>query len=1061
MCHSKMEIDFHENVTFVTGENGSGKSAVLTALQVCLGSKASATNRGASIKDLIKSGKQKAVITIHMRNTGKDAYKPHIYGKEIIVTRRIDKNSGSSYQIKSTDGKVIAKTSKELRMILDQFNVHIDNPTTVMTQDISRQFLASKKPTAKYQFFLKATQLQKMMEEFEQIKQNKNAFQTALEAKTEALEESLKQVQRLEEEANAAKELEVMDNRKSYLENMLLWAHAWEAQEKKKHFEEKEAAQQASLDKLQKQQREKQAEMNAESDKANTLREELSQLNERFQLLQRDTSETQGKITELARKDREVRGKIEEYEQRIKSCRHAIKSTEKIIQDLKKRSQIDRSAQNREVEDRIERLNTTLSELQEKLKHEQSLLPDLNKELDQHRDNEDSLREEKKNEQTNISQYEQQKSRYQSEEKDKFRYFEDGGRNVRQVLQLIADHQNSFERIPIGPIGLLIEPKDLKWAPAIEEALKNGLQNFYFHSKKDFETFGRLMRQERQRPWAGIIQRFSNQRYSINLPDGFTTIYDQLQLDMTTISKLPIKYDIQELDASLFNIMVDQSGIESSILIETREEAQRAMFGGSYPPKYVSDCFLPNGTRLFKKGTSENIQAKNKTYSELWAKSYDAQIQELTNQINQTQERVRKINEEGRHVFQQRKVSEEKVARVRGEIDKLQRQISRLTTEKKRLESDLNAQLQAQEEDFSGEIMENENLITTKQRDIEGFEQKIQKIQVGSGSVLSGMDELKEELHKKQRAEASLRREIDEKRVTLQKQIEHVALCKKFVDRFEEASRDAREALITLQARVQEYDTRYQTAYKFASGRCEPIDTEGKTAEMIDREIRRLNTMFEHQLSRFGGMSINDVIENYQKHLRAYNDRKDALDLSSKALEKIREGLNERYRKWKQIRSDFSKMTSHFFNAYMSQKGHSGKLLFDHEEGTLDLEISLQKNATNGQTVSDAKSLSGGERSFSTVCFVLSLWEVVESPLRALDEFDIFMDAVYRKKAIEMILSKATSVHRRRQLILISPHDTSQIGTIDKRTMKVFRMPNPNRTENQHLMDEFLQRHQV
>ena len=58
MCHDHFAVDLGPLINFIVGKNGSGKSAVLTAITLCLGGKASATNRGQSLKSFIKEGKE-------------------------------------------------------------------------------------------------------------------------------------------------------------------------------------------------------------------------------------------------------------------------------------------------------------------------------------------------------------------------------------------------------------------------------------------------------------------------------------------------------------------------------------------------------------------------------------------------------------------------------------------------------------------------------------------------------------------------------------------------------------------------------------------------------------------------------------------------------------------------------------------------------------------------------------------------------------------------------------------------------------------------------------------
>lgn len=56
MCHKYLKVDFGPKINFVIGHNGSGKSAILTALTIALGANASTTNRAKTVSSLIKEG---------------------------------------------------------------------------------------------------------------------------------------------------------------------------------------------------------------------------------------------------------------------------------------------------------------------------------------------------------------------------------------------------------------------------------------------------------------------------------------------------------------------------------------------------------------------------------------------------------------------------------------------------------------------------------------------------------------------------------------------------------------------------------------------------------------------------------------------------------------------------------------------------------------------------------------------------------------------------------------------------------------------------------------------
>lgn len=90
----------------------------------------------------------------------------------------------------------------------------------------------------------------------------------------------------------------------------------------------------------------------------------------------------------------------------------------------------------------------------------------------------------------------------------------------------------------------------------------------------------------------------------------------------------------------------------------------------------------------------------------------------------------------------------------------------------------------------------------------------------------------------------------------------------------------------------------------------------------------------------------------------------------------------------------------------------------------------------------DPRSLSGGEKSFSTVCLLMAMWNAMSSPLRGLDEFDVFMDPVNRRVAVGMLIDNARD-RSTTQFILISPQAMTDLN-LDP-NVKVIQLEDPRK----------------
>jgi len=149
----------------------------------------------------------------------------------------------------------------------------------------------------------------------------------------------------------------------------------------------------------------------------------------------------------------------------------------------------------------------------------------------------------------------------------------------------------------------------------------------------------------------------------------------------------------------------------------------------------------------------------------------------------------------------------------------------------------------------------------------------------------------------------------------------------------------------------------------------------------------------------------------------------------------LKRTLVNRKNRWRMFQKHITARARIQFMYLLSERGFRGQLLANHKEKKLDLKVEPDvtlKQYKGRKTM----TLSGGEKSFSTICLLLSLWDAMGAPIRCLDEFDVFMDSVNREISMGMMI-KAARGSMGKQFILITPQSMGGVDSaVDVKVVK-------------------------
>jgi len=1072
MCHRKLTVELCRNVNFIHGQNGSGKSAILAAIQICLGAGARRTHRARNLKELVRkeSGEGgNAKVRVTLLNRGPDGFQTDVYGDSITVERSISKNGGyNGYRLLDHEGKERSRLKKDLDAMLDQLNIQVENPVAVLDQEEAKKFLTGK-PEDKYAFFTKATELERIDRSYANTVDNINDLKTRKESVEQTMHSAIAMVKKLRKEWEQFEALDKMEDVVAETTLDLCWAtfrdfdmDVVDQEQILAHALTKMAKREAELTQLETQDDvdDTQARLNATM---NDLSVEASGAAEQKRALELELKHAEAPI-------RSKTTELHSMERHIKTAKDDVEAAQARLEQERARIQMQSEAS--DAAKRQAELSTTDARLHVLREQELRCRQDTSTFLRKYEELEPHVEQAKSNTSSRHSQYLSVFSKVEELNKSGSNQLAQFGPKCTMVYQRVAALRDKWKGPVVGPIGASIKIVAGKehLAEIAELAIGTGVLDRFIVTNDDDR---RLLQQVRQQVACGpqecnIFQMHNGPRFNIHPPPEGTETVDTV---------------LQVADDLVYNCLVDNSRIDQRALGTSKEASETALLieqngrlvirGG-----VITEVFtLPDGDSWKVNNGSLGIVSNerrlkrsigvDKTAAVTSAKEEMIVLQDEIKELKATQLRLEK-----EHTDYRKKWNEVKRER-RGCLDEIEALEERREILKAEEENAANfAQDTSEfEEDVAAAELTLDRLVQNKcalQQEVdelvpsvEDVKKRLLEVTTRNNKVLADLQQVEDDLAQylaslsqrsahleKRRAKIALMNQAIQDQMTAvakKKATRDIALnrartmhlSREFARRQKQASQDS-------QASTPEYIAPTEMDLEAVE-----IKTVPNSVDSYARKIERQKTKIaqEKERQQMTETTAEAALDKYTRASKSLDGKLKQIEAINVNIALLQDDMKSRKRRWKQFRKHIVRMTNESFDEFLQKKGSSGELEFSHptkdgeEQGTLNLVVQKDNEDPTSQT-KDVKALSGGERSFTTLALLLALGERLETPFRVMDEFDVFLDPVARKIALNSLVEVAKEM-KHRQFIFITPQDLSALKP--DALLKIFKMKPPVR----------------
>ncbi|EDW14279.1 structural maintenance of chromosomes protein 6 [Drosophila mojavensis] len=997
MCHSHLYIEFGPNINFLVGSNGSGKSAVIAALALGLAGSARNTSRASSIQKLIKNGETNASIELTLSNVGHRPFKPDIYGPHITVVRQI-RQSSSTYEIKDSHHRTVSRKLDEIRRMILYFGISVENPIFVLNQEASREFLKDLEPASNYKLFMKATQLDLCANSLTQCHEHREHINYDVQLLKMKLQKLKSLCHEEEEKLAIIKNEEALKIKLKEATTMLAWI-------KVSHIQDDLTKIEQTLKIIEKKNADLSQKTTQKTSTHESIAHALQELEQTKQRIMENYQAQENALRAAKRIAQDCLFKASSFKASIKNVEKRLKEEQTNFEGCQKHMK-NYHADYSEVKRLREENAATLATLKEKVAQRNELIARLRDEQGEMRNRLTAARENlesTKNEITKLHKMEQslqwEMESLLRNKSNKLSVYGEYAMEVANALRAQYSGSNASQ-MPRGPIGMYITVPNPKYRDLIENQLSHCLRSYIVSSDKDRLSLRALL----QKSYAGgniptiVTSPFTNRVYNVS------KYKVQCRSSNTTVLMDEIRCD----DPVVMNYLIDTLRIETVLLTDSKETAESLTSSMENVPPNLTRILVPSLGLEYCPSPNYAMYSIQISPARFIQVNVDDRIRQLKAEQNSLQERAANLQP---HYAKAKLKLETDAREISAKSDMINAHHTENTTAMKKIMDIENFEYR---EFPAFDVLETH--LTTSREKIEKLKEERSILENQLREIAERSAQANEETKKEQSILDSLNKkiaEIDAKSQELQTRARDL-------DRhFEENQRRLKqtdELLKTTKKDKKDKEAELEAARQEAQRVGDFIET-SKSEENIRDQISRYKAKIKH----YESMKLNseEVEQRLSKLRDLLKTESDILDNILCVVEKLRIEYHSRAQRFQRSRHHFFTMVEFHFKQALICRQFEGNLEPNHKDKTLKISV----YPPSGNKTSNMRSLSGGERSFTTVSLLKGLWSTSSHPFYFLDEYDVFTDEVNRTFITKLLIQEGIDFPNR-QYCFLTPQDT-------------------------------------